>query len=131
MPASMQDIVTSADKPHLQVMNEAFRKGCKRIKDRHQQYVHNICFRYMYGETKAVFRQYLAFNKIDQIVYPSSLFLQTAHERSVHPDKLIKNCGTPVIHSIVPDFIFNKTAGRQSAEYLIESTHIANVHQTN
>jgi hypothetical protein len=131
MPASMQDIATSADKPHLQVMNEFFRKGCKRIKDRHQQHVHNICFRYMYGETKAVFRQYLAFNKIDQIVYPSGFFLQTVHARSVHPGKLIKSCGTQVIHSTMPAFIFNKTAGRQNAEYLVESTRISSVHQTN
>jgi len=131
MPSSMQDIATSADKPHLQVMNEHFRKGCKRIKDRHHQHVQNICFRYMYGDTKAVFRQYLAFNKIDQIVYPSTLVLQSVHARSIHPGKLVKNCGTPVIPSIVPEYIFSKTANSKSADYLLDSVLDHSIHQIN
>lgn len=103
MPQSMQDVVGSGNKPHLQVMNERFRKGCKRIKNKYSSFVYNIHFRHMYGDTLSVFKHYLQFNKIDCIIYPSALTVQMVHPRSVQPDKLIKKCGCQVVTSIVAE----------------------------
>lgn len=110
MPQSMQDIIGSENKPHLQVINERFRKSCKRIKDKYSACVYNIHYRHMYGNTVRVFRHYLQFNKIDCIVYPSNYFLQLPHARSVDPDRLIHRCGYPVISSLIPETTIHKSA---------------------
>jgi len=103
MPQSMQDIVGTESKPHIQVINERFRKSCKRIKDKYSDYVNNIHYRHLYGNTMRVFKHYLQFNKIDCIVYPTNYFLQMTHARSVDPDQLIRKCGYPVITSLLPE----------------------------
>jgi hypothetical protein len=100
MPGSMQDVVGADNKPHLQVMSERFRRGCKRIKDKYGSVVYNIGFRHMYGSTVRVFKNYLQFNKVDLIVYPSNQLLQPVHKKSVSPDQMIKKCGYTVISSV-------------------------------
>jgi hypothetical protein len=112
MPQSMQDVVGVENKPHLQVMNERFRKGCKRIKNKYSASVSNIHYRHMYGNTVSVFKHYLQFNKIDCIVYPSTLTMQTVHPRSIHPDKLIKKSGCQVITSVVDENPLNLSVSR-------------------
>jgi hypothetical protein len=107
MPQSMQDIVGADSKPHIQVINERFRKSCKRIKDKYSDYVHNIHYRHLYGDTLRVFKHYLQFNKIDCIVYPSNYFLQITHPRSVDPDRLIRKCGYPVITTLLRETSLN------------------------
>ena len=108
MPTSMQDITGFDNKPHLQVMNEPFRKGCKRIKAKYPLNVYNILFRHMYGNTVSVFKHYLRFNKVDGIVYPESCILQAVHHRSVHPGKMIKKSRYPIIVPVLPDLTYIK-----------------------
>lgn len=115
MPTGMQDIAGSGNKPHLQVMNERFRKGCKRIKSKYPANVYNILFRHMYGSTVSVFKHYLRFNKVDCIIYPESFVLQTVHHRSVHPGKMIKKSGLPVIASVLPEVKINVSKSRVTA----------------
>jgi hypothetical protein len=100
MPGSLQDIVGPGSRPHMQVMSERFRRGCKRIKDKYGPVVYNIVFRPLYGNTVRVFRNYLEFNKVDVIIYPSNQMVQPVHERSVSPDQMIKKCGYTVISSM-------------------------------
>lgn len=107
MPQSMQDIVGTDSKPHIQVINERFRKSCKRIKDKYSDCVHNIHYRHLYGDTLRVFKHYLQCNKIDCIVYPSNYFMQMTHPRSIDPDTLIHQCGYPVITSLLRESSIN------------------------
>jgi hypothetical protein len=100
MPESMQDAVGSDNKPHLQVMSERFRRGCKRLKDKYGAAVYNIGFRHLYGNSVRVFKNYLEFNKVDLIVYPNNQQWQATHQRSVAPDHLVEKCGCPVISSV-------------------------------
>ena len=103
MPASMQEVIGDERKPHLRVMNEPFRKACKRIKDKYGPYVVNITYRHLYGSTISVFKHYLQFNKIDSIVFPDGYHFQQIHERSVDPERLIKGSNYPVIKSLLTD----------------------------
>lgn len=100
MPASMQDAVGSENKPHLQVMSERFRRGCKRLKDKYGAAVYNIGFRHMYGNTVRLFKNYLEFNKVDIIVYPNGQQWQATHAKSIAPDHLVEKCGCTVISSV-------------------------------
>ena len=103
MPQSMQDIVGTGSKPHLQVMNERFRRGCKRIKEKYGPVVENIVFRHMYGNTVSVFKNYLQFNKVDAIVFPDGFLYHAVHDRSVDPARLIKKSKYPVISTLAPE----------------------------
>jgi hypothetical protein len=103
MPQSLQDITGHDSRPHLRVMNEPFRKACKRIKDKYGAHVYNITYRHMYGNTVSVFKHYLQFNKIDSIVFPAHYHLQLIHDRSVDPEYMINQCNYPVITSLLSD----------------------------
>jgi hypothetical protein len=100
MPGSDQDVVGAGNKPHLQVMNEDFRKGCKKIKEKYAAKIGNIYFKYMYGNTRQVFRNYLEFNEIDQIFFPEGFQLMQPHPKFIDPSALINNAGIPVIREL-------------------------------
>ncbi|KYP13173.1 MAG: hypothetical protein A1D16_20835 [Flavihumibacter sp. CACIAM 22H1] len=100
MPASEQEVVGAGNKPHLQVMNEEFRKGCKKLKEKYAGLIGNIFFKYMYGNTRQVFRNYLDFNEIDQIFFPEGFQLMQPHPRFLDPSSLINNAGIPVIREL-------------------------------
>lgn len=102
LPSSEQETIGSSNKPHLLVMNESYRKGCKKLKEKYAEKVGNIHFKYMYGSSRQVFRNYLEFNEVDQIFFPEGVQFQQPHERFVQPGALVNSSQLPVIKNLTP-----------------------------
>ena len=100
MPDSEQDVIGAGNKPHLQVMNEEFRKGCKRLKEKYAGKIGNIYYKYMYGNTFRVFKNYLEFNEIDEIFFPDGYKLIQPHQRFVDPCSFISAAPVKLIREI-------------------------------
>lgn len=98
MPDSDQDAVGS--RPHLAVMNETFRKGCKKLKEKYTDKIGQIHYKFMYGTTKQVFRNYIDFNEIDLILFPDGYTIGKPHEKSIDPAALINGSSLSVIREM-------------------------------
>jgi hypothetical protein len=100
LPESEQDIVGSSAKPHLQVMNEPFRKACKKLKGKFEDTIATIQYKYLYGNSRRVFTNFLEYNKIDLIFCPQQHF-DFPHKKCIDPHPLIKAVKTPVSHDVL------------------------------
>jgi hypothetical protein len=100
MPDSEQDVIGAGNKPHLQVMNEEFRKGCKRLKEKYAERIGNIYYKYMYGNTGKVFKNYLEFNEVDEVFFPDGYQLIQPHQRFINPGSLLNNTSVKIIREI-------------------------------
>jgi hypothetical protein len=99
LPESEQDIVGSSAKPHLQVMNEPFRKACKKLKAKYDDTIATIQYKYLYGNSRQVFNNFLEYNKIDLIFCPYQHF-EFPHKKCMDPLPIIKAVKIPVIHEL-------------------------------
>lgn len=96
MPVSSLDLITGAHKhPYNEVMNENFRQACKQLKDKYPQSIQKINFKYMLGDTLAVFRNFADANDIDMIHVPETYNYVKIHQRSLNPLSFFNKCGIP------------------------------------
>jgi hypothetical protein len=100
MPDSEQDVIGSDSKPHLQLMNEEFRKGCKRLKEKYAEKIGNMYYKYMYGNTQKLFKNHLEFNDIDEIFFPEAYTLTQPHQRFINPGSFINAATVKVIREV-------------------------------
>lgn len=100
MPDSEQEVIGADNKPHLQVMNEEFRKGCKRLKEKYAEKIGNIYYKFMYGNTLKLFKNHLEFNDIDEVFFPAAYKLIQPHQRFVDPGSFINAAPIKVIREI-------------------------------
>lgn len=100
MPESEQDVVGADNKPHLLVMNEEFRKGCKRLKEKYAERISNIYYKYMYGNTVKVFKNHLEFNDIDEVFFPEAYTLIQPHQRFLNPASFINAAPVKIIREV-------------------------------
>lgn len=100
MPDSEQDVIGFGNKPHQMVLNEVFRKGCRRLKEKHAEKLANIYYKYMYGNSRNVFRNYLDSNEIDQILFPDGMQFSTPHARFINPGSLVLTAPLTIIRTI-------------------------------
>ncbi len=87
----------SRQRPYTDLVTEHLRHACKQFKDQHAGRVQKIYFRFLEGDTVALFRNFIDANEIDVIYCPDSYVPVKASKQSVDPRRLFQKSGTPVI----------------------------------
>lgn len=122
LPTSSIDLITGASKyPYHEVMNENFRQACKQLKDRFPQNIQKINFKYMLGDTLAVFRNFADANDIDMIYVPENYNYTKIHDRSLNPLSFFNKSGipfykTPVFESFTREVVEETMEAEHSFE---------------
>lgn len=103
IPFFASDIVGNNGKlPYRDIVTDAFRNGCKRLKEQHPKAIQSILLRHLYGNTSAVFHNFCDANDIDLIVFPEGFVFNPVHPQSVNPAPLFKKAGVPLLKSFTP-----------------------------
>ncbi|MGV3768073.1 MAG: universal stress protein [Chitinophagaceae bacterium] len=103
LPFFVSDLVGSAKRqPYHDLVTDEFRSACKQLKDQFPRSIHRIQFRFMQGDTVALFRNFLDANEIDMIVCPEYYQYRKVHERSINPTTFFKKSGIPVLTELEP-----------------------------
>jgi hypothetical protein len=102
MPFFVSDMIRNKKQPYHDLLTDAFRNSCKHIKQQYPKQLQSITFKHLYGNTPAVFRNFVDANDIDLIVYPEQYEFQQVHADSVNPDKMFKKCGLPLLRQLMP-----------------------------
>lgn len=96
MPVSLVDaMVRTGANGHYSMVTENLRVKCRKIKTTNQM-VGNISFRFMYGTSAALFRNFAAANRLDMIALPENYFFVPVVRESVNPQHMFKKSGIPV-----------------------------------
>ncbi|MDO1451405.1 hypothetical protein Q0590_34335 [Rhodocytophaga aerolata] len=77
-------------------ISEQFWNECKKLENEYQKQINSIKVECFYGNTVAVFKNYLEGLKIDLIVYPQLYKYQLLCKESCDPAKLIAKSGRKV-----------------------------------
>ena len=88
--------------PYAELVTEPFRNACKRVKLQHPKTIRSIVIRHLYGNTAAVFRNFVDANDIDLIVMPESFVYRAVHTGSVNPLPLFQKGGVPLLKAFKP-----------------------------
>jgi len=97
MPFFTSDLIRNQRKPYHDLLTDAFRNNCKQIKQQFPKQVNTIVFKHLYGNTPAVFRNFVDANDVDLIVYPEDYEFIKVHSDSVDPEKMFKKSGVPLL----------------------------------
>lgn len=84
MPDSITDLLLlgrNNDRYHL--ITREFENACMIIKNKYASVTGHIAIRFLYGNTRHTFRNFLHANGIDLIVYPADYVLQKACKNSI------------------------------------------------
>lgn len=87
--------------PYQELLTEDFRNACKQLKLQYPTLIRSINFKHMYGDTVAVFRNFVDANDIDAIFFPDYYVFTKVHSSSVNPAPLFKKAGVPIIKAAV------------------------------
>lgn len=88
--------------PYAELVTEPFRNACKRVKLQHPKTIRSIVIRHQWGNTAAVFRNFVDANDIDLIVCPDHYVFQAVHTGSVNPVPFFKKAGVPLLKEFRP-----------------------------
>ncbi|WP_127131248.1 universal stress protein [Pseudoflavitalea rhizosphaerae] len=100
IPFHVTDIVGNNGKlPYRDIVTDAFRNGCKRLKEQFPKAIQSILLRHLYGNTSAVFHNFCDANEIDLIVFPDHFVFTPVHPQSVNPAPLFRKAGLPLLKS--------------------------------
>jgi hypothetical protein len=103
IPTFASDLLDIRNKlPYQDLVTEAFRTACKRIKLQHSKTLRSIAIRHMYGDTVAVFRNFVDANDIDLIVIPEGYVFHVVHPGSVNPQPLFTRASVPLLTAFKP-----------------------------
>ncbi|MGN6420417.1 MAG: hypothetical protein ACTHMC_23110 [Pseudobacter sp.] len=103
IPFFAGDIVGNNGKlPYRDIVTDAFRNGCKRIKEQNPKAIQSILLRHLYGNTNAVFHNFLDANEIDLIVFPDGYVFTPVHPQSVNPAPLFRKSGVTLLKNFTP-----------------------------
>lgn len=83
--------------PYAELVTEPFRNACKRVKLQHPKTIRSIVIRHQYGNTAAVFRNFVDANDIDLIICPDFYVYQAVHTGSVNPVPMFQKGGIPMM----------------------------------
>ncbi|MCH5600239.1 adenine nucleotide alpha hydrolase family protein [Niabella ginsengisoli] len=89
MPNGISDLIRK-DPPYAQMMNDSFRQNCKYLKYKYPDLIKKICFKYLTGNTQAVFNNFTEANEIDMIVCPDNYVFTKNHKTSINPVPFFK-----------------------------------------
>lgn len=84
-------------RPFANLVTEDLRQACKQFKDKNNQKVQKIYFRFLEGETTPLFRNFIDANEIDLIFCPDTYVPVKVNKQSIDPRPLFKKAGVPVI----------------------------------
>ena len=87
----------AAKPPYRDMVTDAFRNGCKRLKDQYPKAIQSILLRHLYGNTAAVFHNFADANEIDLIVFPERFVFTPVHPQSVNPATMFRKSGVPIL----------------------------------
>ena len=100
IPFHASDIVGNNGKlPYRDIVTDAFRNGCKRLKEQFPKAIQSILLRHLYGNTSAVFHNFCDANEIDLIVFPDHFVFTPVHPQSVNPAPLFRKAGLPLLRT--------------------------------
>lgn len=99
MPAYYQDFFRSTP-PYAGMLNDAFRRECKQLKEQYPRLISRISFQYMQGNTAAIFRNFAEAHEIDLIICPADYTYKKIHERSLNPIPLFRRSRITMVQDI-------------------------------
>jgi hypothetical protein len=103
IPFFASDIVGNNGKlPYRDIITDAFRNGCKRLKEQYPRSIQSILLRHLYGNTSAVFHNFCDANDIDLIVFPEHYVFRPVHPQSVNPASMFRKSGLPLLKTFTP-----------------------------
>lgn len=92
MSDSISDLMLfSRNNDRYKLISKEFENACMIIKNRYASVIHNLSVRFMHGNTRHIFRNFLHANQIDLIVFPADYTLQKACEQSIDVAGLLKH----------------------------------------
>jgi hypothetical protein len=97
MPFFVSDLIGKQRQPYHDLLTDAFRNSCKQLKQQFPKQVNSIVFKHLFGNTPAVFRNFVDANDIDLIVYPDQYEFRQVHPDSVNPDNMFKRSRVPLL----------------------------------
>lgn len=89
----------SSQPPYMELMNDRLRKACRQLKDQYPELVGSVSFRFMRGDTNALFRNFLEANNITMIVCPLDYQYKKVHADSINPVGFFKRSKLPLMQS--------------------------------
>ena len=102
MPFYHQDLIRTERQPWQDLLHDDFRQGCRHLKTQYSWLINNISFKYMQGDSNALFRNWIEANEIDMIVCPADYVFTRVHSRSVNPVPLFRKSGLPLLQELNP-----------------------------
>ena len=102
MPFYHQDLIRNERQPWQELLHDEFRQDCKHLKEQYSWLINNISFKYMQGDSNALFRNWIDANEIDMIVCPSDYVYSKIHSRSVNPIPFFRKSGLPLLQELHP-----------------------------
>ncbi|THU41887.1 hypothetical protein FAM09_07245 [Niastella caeni] len=102
VPFFVSDLIRNQRQPYHDLLTDSFRNNCKQIKQQYPKQVNSIIFRHLYGNTPAVFRNFVDAHDIDLIVYPEPFEFMQVHPDSVNPDSMFKKSRVPLLRQFKP-----------------------------
>lgn len=75
MPATIQELLLLDSRTSHERIMEVFRRHCAAIKKKYGSVIAHISFRYIYGNSAAVFKSFTEANSIDCIFFPAHIHL--------------------------------------------------------
>jgi hypothetical protein len=96
-PDSITELLMLAERKEDEFISEAFRNRCQQLIEEHESRLHTIRVRYFYGNTVAVFKNFLDAHDIDLIAYPRNYQFRQLFKNSLNPSHLIDKCGMDVL----------------------------------
>ena len=124
MPFYYQDFFRPERQPWQDVVSDEFRQGCKQLKEKYPWLINSINFKYMQGNSNALFRNWAEAHEIDIIVCPPTYAHTKIHERSLNPAGFFKKSRLPLLQELSPaqPTVFSKDTGRELAGFVTVSS---------
>ncbi len=100
MPDNLIDAMhMNGIKNHNNLITEELRLKCRQLKADHAN-ISSVCFRLIFGNTVAVFRNFAEANDIDVIIYPNGYKHVFVVRESVNPERMFLKSGIKVIRDL-------------------------------
>lgn len=84
-------------KPYAHVLTDAFRQGCKQLKEQYAKKIGSICFKFLEGNSAPLFRNFADANEIDMIWCPEHYTFTPVHKLSADPRPVFQKSGISII----------------------------------
>lgn len=101
MPEGISDLLLlPRHGKHYRLVTDEFRKGYEDLQKVYRQTIKRLHVEFLYGDTNALFRNFLFAQHIDAIVYPENYQFLKPSKDSVDPKALIRKSGCPVLTNV-------------------------------